>query len=112
MGCVKAVIHAGGEAQRHESAVEIVTHQLLIAQKIHECVGEALGLEDGSLAHGPHFPHDAVARTYDDARILIDPACPLPQLSGKELLKAAEARFPGITQIELREESPDRNTDT
>src|SRR5579864_4747338 len=112
MGCVEAVIHAGGEAQRHERAVEITAHQLLIAQKIDKGVGETLGLKHRPLPHLTHLAHDAVARTYDNVRIGIDATCSLLQLAGKELLEAAKAGFPGIAEVELREKSPDRDTGT
>ena len=109
IGCMEAVIHAGGEAQRHEGAVEVVAspapHRRADPSA---CRGNPWPAAPTPAITWPISPTMPSHGLTSIVRIGSTRRAPSFSCAGKELLQAAKARVPRIAQIERREESPDR----
>ena len=106
---MKAVVHGGGEAQGHKSAIAPVFQVLLWAQQVLQCVREALGLEDPGPFNRPMRPDDGIHRAGHAVGVLRNGAGTLFELAGKAVMHAGKALLLGLAQVQVGKEFPDCN---
>ena len=104
---VKAVVHAGAQAQRHKVALVPGTRVLIRTNQIGQRVGKAFGLEELPRFDAPVRADKSIYRAAHHRRVHVDGPRALLELAGKAVVHAGEAAFFRFTEVEVREVFPD-----
>ena len=103
------MVHARGEPQRRVGAVAIGLDQGRIGQQVVQRVGEALGLQQLDAVDRAAGADDGVARACKHLRVVVDRPRARLQRTREAGVQALEGLLPGITEIEIGEQAPDRD---
>ena len=103
---MKTVIHRRIQAKCHVGSVVKGRGCLVAAEKLGQRVGKSFRLNQLRAFYGATGAHNAVARTSHHVRFRIDRASPRSQLSGKTGVKALEAGFFCLTQVQIGKKAP------